>query len=179
MTKPKPKTPTIIEAIRHKSLFGSLPVFSSLDTWDGWLVWLKAVFALPMDDNALVIYLQCTGRTEAPKSAPNAVYTIVGRHEGKSFISAFTAVYVARFGSYKRYLNTGEKAVILVLARDRDQTKIVFSYVAGLLRAIPPLYDMIELERADEIELNNGVVIMVKTSDYRAIPGLTIGGLYP
>jgi hypothetical protein len=60
------------------------------------------------------------------------------------------------------------------LARDRDQAKIVFSYVAGLLRAIPPLYDMIEVERADEIELNNGVVIMVKTSDYRAIRGLTI-----
>jgi hypothetical protein len=127
-----------------------------------------------MDENELGIFRQCTGRTEAPKSAPNEVYTIVGRPGGKSFISALTAVYVACFGSYKRYLNAGEKAFILVLARDRDQAKIVFSYVAGLLRAIPPLYDMIEVERADEIELNNGVVIMVKTSDYRAIRGLTI-----
>jgi hypothetical protein len=59
---------------------------------------------------------------------------------------------VACFGSYKRYLNAGEKAVILVLARDRDQAKIVFSYVAGLLRAIPPLHDMIEVERADRAQ---------------------------
>jgi hypothetical protein len=50
----------------------------------------------------------------------------------------------------------------------------VFNYVAGLLRAIPPLYEMIEVERADEIELNNRVVIMVKTSDYRAIRGLRL-----
>jgi hypothetical protein len=33
---------------------------------------------------------------------------------------------------------------------------------------------MIEVERADEIELNNGVIIMVKTSDFRAIRGLTV-----
>jgi hypothetical protein len=65
---------------------------------------------------------------------------------GKIPVIRTTAVYVACFGSYKRYLNAGEKAVILVLARDRDQAKIVFSYVAGLLRAIPPLYDMIDVE---------------------------------
>jgi hypothetical protein len=33
---------------------------------------------------------------------------------------------------------------------------------------------MIVSERADEIELNNQVTIMVKTSDYRAIRGLTV-----
>ena len=41
---------TIIDAIRHKQLFGSLPAFSSLTTWVGWLAWLKAVFALGMDE---------------------------------------------------------------------------------------------------------------------------------
>ena len=85
-----------------------------------------------------------------------------------------TSVYVGCFGSYKRYLNAGEKAVILVLARDRDQAKIVFNYVAGLLRAIPPLYDMIEVERADEIELNNWRRDHGQESDYRAIRGLTV-----
>jgi len=168
------KTPTIIEAIKHKSLFGSLPAFQSLDSWAGWVVWLKTVFALPMDDSELDIYRQCTGRENPPSVAPSEVYTIVGRRGGKSFISALTAVYVGCFGSYKRYLNAGERAVVLVLARDRDQAKIVFNYVAGLLRAIPPLHQMIEVERADEIELNNGVTVMVKTSDYRAIRGLTV-----
>jgi hypothetical protein len=86
MPKPK-KTPDIIAAIKHPNVFGSLLAFQSLETWRAWLVWFKAVFALPMDDNDLVIYRQCTGRTEAPNSAPIDVYTIVGRHGGKSFMN--------------------------------------------------------------------------------------------
>jgi hypothetical protein len=50
----------------------------------------------------------------------------------------------------------------------------VFSYVSGILRAVAPLAAMIAVERADEIELDNGVIIMVKTSDFRAIRGLTV-----
>jgi hypothetical protein len=168
------KPVTIVDAIRHKQLLGSLPAFSDLATWVGWLAWLKAVFALPMDDSELAIYRQCTGRTQPPVKQPSEIYTIVGRRGGKSFISSLTAVFIACFSSFKQYLNAGEKAAILVLARDRDQAKIVFSYVSGILRALPPLAAMIAVERADEIELDNGVVIMVKTSDFRAIRGLTV-----
>ena len=58
MPKPK-KTPDIISATRHRDLFGSLAAFKSLDSWTAWLVWLKGVFALPMDDADLAIYRQC------------------------------------------------------------------------------------------------------------------------
>jgi terminase large subunit-like protein len=173
MNKPT-KTTTIIDAICHKQLFGSLPAFSSLDTWIAWLSWLKAVFALPMEDPELAIYRQCTGRTQPPTKQPSEIYTIVGRRGGKSFISSLTAVFIACFSNFKRYLNAGERAAILILARDRDQAKIVFSYVSGILHAIPALAAMIDVERADEIELDNGVIIMVKTSDFGAIRGLTV-----
>ena len=165
---------TIIDAIRHKQLFGSLPTFAELDSWTAWLAWLKSVFALPMDESEEAIYRQCTGRTQLPAKQPSEIYTIVGRRGGKSFISSLTACFIACFSSFKQYLNAGEKAAILVLARDRDQAKIVFSYVSGILHAIPALEAMIDVERADEIELNNGVIIMVKTSDFRAIRGLTV-----
>ena len=99
---------------------------------------------------------------------------MVGRRGGKSFISALTAVFVACFREYRQYLNAGEQAVVLVLARDRDQAKIVFRYIKGIIAAIPPLDAMVRSERADEIELENQVTISVKTSDYRAIRGLTI-----
>jgi len=59
------KTTTIIDAICHKQLFGSLPAFSNLDSWTSWLVWLKSIYALPMDDAELAIYQQCTGRNSA------------------------------------------------------------------------------------------------------------------
>jgi hypothetical protein len=173
MTK-RTRTPSIIECIHHRSLFGSLPVFKTLNTWTAWLVWLKAVFALPMEDGELEIYRQSTGRTEPPKAEPSEAYTIVGRRGGKSFISALTAVFVACFRQYRQYLNAGEQAVVLILARDRDQAKIVFRYIKGILSTIPPLAAMVLNEKADEIELENSVTIMVKTSDFRAIRGLTI-----
>jgi hypothetical protein len=172
MTK-RPK-PTIVDAIRHKQLFGSLPAFSSLDTWASWLTWLKAIYALPMDESELAIYRQCTGRTQPPTKPPSEIFTVVGRRGGKSFISSLTACFIACFSNFRPYLNAGERAAILVLARDRDQAKIVFSYVSGILHAVPPLAQMIAVERADEIELENDVIIMVKTSDFRAIRGLTV-----
>ena len=98
------KTTTIVDAIRHKQLFGSLPAFSSLETWIAWLSWLKAIYALPMDENELGIYRQCTGRTEPPTKQPSEIYTIVGRRGGKSFISSLTAVFIACFSSFKQYL---------------------------------------------------------------------------
>ena len=84
------------------------------------------------------------------------------------------AVFVACFREYRQYLNAGEQAVVLVLARDRDQAKIVFRYIKGILAAIPPLQAMVVNETADGVELDNGVTLMVKTSDFRAIRGLTI-----
>jgi hypothetical protein len=174
MSKRSGKAPDIITAIKHPQLFGSLPAFGSLATWSAWLVWLKAVFALPMNDADLLVYRQSTGREAAPRTEPSEAFTIVGRRGGKSFISALTAVFVACFRQYRRYLNAGEQAVVLILARDRDQAKIIFRYVVGILQAIAPLYQMVAAERADEVELDNGVTIAVKTSDYRAIRGLTV-----
>jgi terminase large subunit-like protein len=166
----------IIDRIGSKHYFGALPAFRDLATWTSWITWLKALFALPMNGAELGIFRKCTGREDSPVTEPTEAYTIVGRRGGKSFISALTAVHVACFRDYKPFLNAGETAVvlILILARDRDQAKIVFRYVKGILNSIPVLAKMIAVERADEIELNNQVTIMVKTSDYRAIRGLTV-----
>jgi hypothetical protein len=65
------KTPDIISAIKHPSLFGSLTAFQSLDSWAAWLTWLKAVFALEMNAKDLEIYRQCTGRTDTPAVTGN------------------------------------------------------------------------------------------------------------
>ena len=171
---PDKRPVTIIDAIRHRQLFGSLPAFSSLDNLG--LVGLhgsKLCLPLPMDEQRARHLPPVHGQERAGQAKqPSEIYTIVGRRGGKSFISSLTAVFIACFSSFRQYLNAGERAAILVLARDRDQAKIVFSYVSGILHAVPPLAAMIAVERADEIELDNGVIIMVKTSDFRAIRGL-------
>jgi hypothetical protein len=112
-------------------------------------MWLKSVFALPMSDTEREIFRRYTGRSEPPAIEPAEIFTIVGWCGGKSFISALTTVFLACFRNYKEFLNGGERAVVLVLARDRDQAKTVFDYVKGILSSIPPLYQLVVNARAE------------------------------
>src|SRR5262249_40469375 len=155
-------------------LFGSLPRFRSLDSWSAWLTWLKTVFALPMSVDELALFQNCTGRVSPPFDGAKEVYTIVGRRGGKSFISALVGVYGAWLCSFGSYLTTGERGVVLILAVDRAQAKVVFNYCKGIIDSIPVLRQMVSAWRADEIELSNGITIAVKTSDYRSVRGVTV-----
>src|SRR6202008_1898157 len=63
----------------------------------------------------------------------------------------------------------GEAAVVMCVASDRRQARVVLDYAKGLLRACPMLAPMIATERAEGIELTNGITIEAHTSSYRAI----------
>ena len=100
---------SIVQAIHDPKLFGSL--FDSLDTWNAWLVWLKAVFGLPMTDPDLELYRQCTNRTDPPNRGVKEAYAIVGRRGGKSRIVSVAAVYIACFHDFRHYLSAGERGM--------------------------------------------------------------------
>ncbi len=136
-------------------------------------MWLKSVFALPLDTEELAIYRRCTGRHDPITTPLKEFAVIVGRRAGKSFISALTAVYVAVFQDFTHYLTSGEVGTVVILARDREQARVVFGYVKGILNAVP-LRALIQAERAGEIELTNGIVIAIKTSDFRTVRGVTV-----
>ena len=98
----------------------------------------------------------------------------MGEGGANARIVSFAAVFIACFHDFKKYLARGEVGMLLTLARDREQSKVVFNYIRGILEAVPALSQMVTAWRADEIELNNGITIAVKTSDYRAIRGVTV-----
>jgi hypothetical protein len=165
----------IVQAIKNPKLFGSL--FKDLSTWSSWMVFLKAVFGLEMDEGERDLYQRCTGRNSVhaePNSGFKESYAIVGRRGGKSRIVAFAAVFIACFNDFRKYLAAGERGMCLILARDREQAKVVFGYIAGIIDAVAALKQMVSRQTADEIELNNGITIAVKTSDFRAVRGVTI-----
>jgi hypothetical protein len=164
----------IISAIEDKHVFGSLDTFASLDTWRSWLTLLKATHGLPLDDSELAIFQHCTGRTRPPTRPVRESYRVIGRRGGKSFMSAVELVFKMTFTDFKPYLGPGELATGIITTRDREQSRVVFNYVLGILRSIPTLAAMIVAERADEVELSNQALIMVKTCDYRSIRGLTV-----
>src|ERR1044071_3008314 len=119
----KRKSITIIDAIRNPKLFGSL--FPDLSSWSAWLVFLKAVFGIEMEPKELELYRRCTKRAEPPKNGAKESYAIVGRRGGKSRIVSFAAVFIACFHDFRKYLAPGEVWMVLILARDRDQARVV------------------------------------------------------
>ena len=78
----------IIEALRHPKIFR--PLLGDLQTWEAWVVFLKAVFGLAMDPAELELYRKCTGRKsqgifEDTLKFPQGFkesYAIVGRRGG-------------------------------------------------------------------------------------------------
>ncbi len=57
---------TLVDALRDPALFG--PLFDPA-TWGAWLVFLKAVFGLPMTEADCAVYAKHTGRTTPPDHA--------------------------------------------------------------------------------------------------------------
>ena len=55
------------------------PAFRDKATWSAWFAFLAALFALPMSDEQLAIYRECTGRAEPPARRANEAWLVCGR----------------------------------------------------------------------------------------------------
>jgi len=162
----------IIEAIQDRALFGSL--FKRLETWATWMVFLKAVFALPMNDQEFETYRKYTGREKTPARALQEIFAIVGRRGGKSFLASIVACYFALFKDWRPYLAPGETAWIMVIATDRAQARNILGYIKGILQTSHIFKNMVEKDCAWEVNLNNQVSVKVATCDYRTLRGYTV-----
>lgn len=163
---------TILDAIHDPNLFR--PLFKNLGTWRAWLVVLKALFALPMDDTDRAVFTTLTGREAPPREQVQECWLIVGRRGGKSFIVALIAVFLACFRDYRPLLGPGERGTVMVIATDRKQARVIMRYLTALLTHVPMLAAMIERQDSECIDLNNRVSIEITTASYRTIRGYTV-----
>lgn len=169
----KARTPiSIIEACFDVALFG--PWFRKVATWRAWFVFLKALFALPMGGEELVLYRQCTGRADVPTEPATEGWLVCGRRAGKSFILAIIAVFIAVFRSWAEYLAPGERGTVMVIATDKKQARTIYRYVSALLRGVALIAPMIERETAEQIDLNNSITIEISAASFRTVRGRTI-----
>ncbi len=166
---------TLIDALRDRDLFGRLARFRDLATWTAWMVFLKALFALPMTDTEATLFTTHTGRTVLPQTEADEAAAIVGRRGGKSFIVAALAAFLAFFCDWRRYAAPGERIYVVVIAQNLRAARIVLNYIRGFLRSIPAFAQEVQKERAEEIDLRNGVTIGVWPCTFRAVRGLAIG----
>jgi hypothetical protein len=62
----------LITACADPNLFA--PWFRDRATWSSWWVFLKALFALPLDDEELATYTRCTGRVRPSEAQANEAW---------------------------------------------------------------------------------------------------------
>jgi hypothetical protein len=121
----------------------------------------------------LALYRACTGRRVPPGAPAAYLWLCIGRRGGKSFAMALIAVFLAAFRDWRKYLSPGERAIVLLVAADREQAKILHRYCQGILN--PPILQSHVLNvTTGEIELKGGVTIEVVTRSYRTVRGRSV-----
>lgn len=146
-------------------------------SWAAWRAFLAALFALPMDDDALALYRHHTGRTTPPTAQFVEAALITGRRGGKSRVLALIAVYLACCRDYTPHLAPGEVATIPIVAADRKQARTIFRYILGLIENVPAFAAMKGDQTAESIEIKGNVVIEIHTASYRAVRGYTLAAM--
>ena len=163
---------TILTAIADQKLFA--PWFRKPETWSAWHALLAALFGLPMSESDFSFYRECTGRTEPPTAQAKEAWLICGRRAGKSFVLALIATYLATFHDYRKFLTPGERGVIVIIARDRKQGSVIFSYIKALLTKVPMLRAADRARDGRSFDLAGAVSIEILTASFKAIRGRTV-----
>jgi hypothetical protein len=160
----------IITAATEPNLFGSF--FHPVESWAPWFACWASIFGIPLlDPDDQKLFRECTGRQAPREGGYDEAYIIAGRRSGKSKTASFLAAYEAIYGGWEEKVGPEEKFWIFCTATDRTQAGIVFSYIKAMLGKFP---DRIVRETSDELELDNGAVITVKTASYRALRGYAV-----
>jgi hypothetical protein len=163
---------SIIDAMTDEECFG--PWFEGA-SWDAWKATLKAAFALPLTPRELVTFGELAGGRSPPTKRVRELWVAAGRRAGKDSIASLVATFAATIEqAHLGHLRPGELAVVQCLAVDRDQARIVLSYIKAFFDAIPDLGAMIVRETRYGLELNNGVSIEVTTNNFRQARGRTV-----
>jgi hypothetical protein len=160
---------TVTDAITDPNLLGT--AFAG-PSWATWRTVLRAAEGLLLTDDQHRDFCRVAER-EPPSRRVRELWVIAGRRSGKDSVASAIAT-TAALGDYRTHLRPGERAVVMCLACDRQQAKIVLRYIAGYFSTNSLLQPLVSRETDEGLELNNGVEIIVATNSYRAVRGRTV-----
>lgn len=168
-TKPK-RAPNIVEAMSSPTLFE--PWFRG-PSWNAWKTLMKGAYALPMTAEEIEFFRTIAER-DPPKKRVRELWVIAGRRAGKDSVASAICAHSAALFSEGERLRPGERAVVMCLAVDRDQSKIILNYTRSFFNDIALLKGMVQRETASGFELRNNVDITVATNSFRSVRGRPI-----
>jgi hypothetical protein len=99
----------------------------------------------------------------------------LGRRSGKGRLSAICATYesTSNADAHLAFAPPGEKIAVVVIATSMRQARVVHGYVRGSLSR-PAFAGMVVRETADEIELSNGITIIILPAHAASVRGYAI-----
>lgn len=165
------RPPSIITAMDDPALFG--PFFEGA-SWNNWRTVLKAAYGLPLTGQELEFFKSIAGQRNPHSGRARELWVVAGRGGGKDAIASLIAAFAAALFDQQHRLRPGERALVLCLACDRDQAKIILNYIRSYFTDVPLLANMLVRETANGFELNNGVDVAVGTNSFRAVRGRSI-----
>ena len=130
-----------------------------------------------LDDAEREVFARLTGREPEPLERVEEFWAVVGRRGGKSRAAAVLSVYLACLCDYDGVLAIGEKPIVLCLAQNQIQARVVLSYALGLIRSVPMLSALVKSEAAEAILLTTGIALEVRSASFRALRGATFLGV--
>jgi hypothetical protein len=159
---------SLSQALRDTNLLGEPLQAASFWTWK---TVAKLIDGMPLRENEIELFRQCTGRLELPTKPVRRLILLVGRRGGKDrFMSAVAVWRAALCADWHRHLSAGEQAVVMLLGADRKQAGILRRYCEGFLRM--PMLAQEVVRRTDEvIEFRNGASLEIATNDARLVRG--------
>ena len=163
---------TILDALADPHLFGGLDAFKDLSTWHAWIVFMRALYGLPMTADEARLFCQCTGRTRYvahPGGYPEAV-AIVGRQSGKSRVASLIQAFEAI--TAPKVPERGEHYALSLAQDQRAALRVLFAYAAGVFEAVPLLSRQVVASRQDARVLKNGITLACYPCRPAAIRGL-------
>jgi hypothetical protein len=162
---------SIDEALTDPELFQ--PWFEG-ETWDGWRAVLKAAYALPMTGDE-VDFFRSIAERDPPKRRVRELWCIVGRRGGKDSVASVIAAHSAALFTEGHRLRPGERALVMCLAVDRDQAKIVLNYTKSYFEDVELLKGLLgKKPTATGFELTNSVDVVISTNSFRSVRGRPI-----
>jgi hypothetical protein len=114
------------------------------------------------------------GDRDAPTQAVREFWAVVGRRGGKDSVASAICAFAAATFTGQDKLRPGEKAVVVCVAVDREQAKVLLNYIRSYFTDVPLLASMLTRETAIGFELNNSVDIQILTGNFRSVRGRAV-----
>lgn len=140
-------------------------------SWWTWRALAGVLDGRPLDAREQAFVSRCTNRRDRITSV-RELWAICGRRAGKSRFAALLAVWLGLFKTYS--LASGERGVVMVIACDRSQAKVLFNYIAALVDGVPMLAGKVVRRSAEAIDFDNGISIEVHVASFRSVRGRSV-----